>query len=410
MDMTSTNGQIPDVSLPGRSPTSILLQAFALAALTSLASSHLASLRRQPRKFATYQIFTTLIIPSYPFIEIVIGLYRTFRARTQANSVGQDDDRDAYLLCAAMDLRALPIASADNVKVDKSKAVINDNESSVPIHLIPARTLELEKQPYDIRWTARFFSLVILAVTALTMLHLWGRRVYKDARTYVDDYVALLSFAMLCIAVQAITISIPNIDWRAPSKYTRIFQERFAEPTVLDLLLHLTSAMDLAELKYAIMLALTCLEISFLTLRTHVNTPAWNPIYRSAKCARAARSKPLICVRKDKSDIGVITLMEMSTAAANLIFWITLYYCAFAVIIALLRVVVGRSRHALPQGRWSRHIPRELRFGGIYLLCWTGLLVLSVWDLTNYREQERWMWVDPLCSRLDVLFNVQIWR
>lgn len=394
--MAST-ASYPDVVELRRSPTSVFLQALALATLTVLASSHLASLRCQPRKFAVFQGFTTVIVPTYPFVEILIGLYGSLKFRTQARIAGHSNDTDGYFLCAAMDVRALPIAPLGDEKDVKQPP--DEYHLSVPIHLIPAEMLEPEKQKYELRWIARFASLLSLAAMALSMLTLWIRRAHQDARTYLDDYVALLAFSILCITTQAIVISIANTTWRAPSKYARIFQERFAEPTVFDLLLNLTWAVDLVELRYAVIMALAFLEMSFWTLRKHAVTLTLGALYHSRRCVRIGRSMSPICIKFDQNDVVMASFMERTTAAASFFFLFTLCYCAFSMARVLLSFVATHPRYGLPHGHWSRYVSRDFRFGGLYLLCWTGLLTLSIWDLTNHGESEQWMWFDPWCNR-----------
>ena len=80
---SSAATQTAHVPQDARSVTEMLVTAFLITAGTTIAALHLTSLRRQPRKLASYQVLAPILIPTFPFAELLISIYRTLNTTRQ---------------------------------------------------------------------------------------------------------------------------------------------------------------------------------------------------------------------------------------------------------------------------------------------------------------------------------------
>ena len=87
-----------------RSVTEMLFTAFSITAGTTIATLYLTFLRRQPRKLASYHVLASILIPTFPFAELLISIYRTLNTKRQQGLIYPT----GYYICAALDQRAIP--------------------------------------------------------------------------------------------------------------------------------------------------------------------------------------------------------------------------------------------------------------------------------------------------------------
>ena len=411
LNMNSTIN-IPDTSQQGRSVAEIIVKATALTAASTIAAGHLTTLRRQPIGLASYQVLATILIPGFPIAELAISICRTLK------TCGREGLRPGvrYYVSATLDQRAICILGSDT-------------EESIPLNFVPHHTAEVERGDYDIRWTARLFTLAVFLMQSLLCMWLWTRRVQHRGRNYLDDYTALTAISGLTIALVSISITLLNSTWRTHECYVSKFKNRFIEPSAPDLFDQLMRRTNLLEVQVANILASIFRSCGLLTIKAsslidsaiylqEIQCLDW-PLRRT-RTKLFSRFPPILCEEECQipDPVALIHcdaschLKTFSCPSGNLyddliacfgllgriITYVAACYPAILVASALLWLLCQRVR-SLKQGS-GRVMGRLLEScGKWYLASSFGLLVLTAYDLTDFRDWEGWMWRDPWAER-----------
>ena len=138
----------------GRSITAMIVKTVALTVVTVIGAEYLAIVRRQPNRVASYHVFATLIFPTFPPSDLGISIYRS--VFNSEHGKGVERASWQYRLCAILDMRAIP----------------EDEEvgDSIPLHLLPFRSVEPIRKRYDLGWAVRMLANGILLIqTTLTL-------------------------------------------------------------------------------------------------------------------------------------------------------------------------------------------------------------------------------------------------
>ena len=415
-----------------RSVTELLFTAFLMTAGTTIAARHLTSLRRQPRKLASYQVLASILIPTFPFAELLISIYRTLNTRQQGLIYPT-----RYYICAALDQRAIPeseiiqqLKQEGISKMDTTgiKAAKNFDEDSVPIHHIPYNCLQCERGPFDARWFARLAVLLIFCARASLTVLFWIRRLRQpNARTFLDDFTAAMALSGLLIAFTSIAIMVLNTTWRAPGRYAEKFKKLCNEPTIIDLFLNLVYRAKLVEMKMSLYLGLCLQSIAFFTWPTA--PPGWAFLKKTAWCIDLdsphigptgggnvlistsagvewsklpARTCP-IPQYDGVGSLGLSSLIEF-TASLGYIFAFSAAMTTLVMLLSLLLKwllkLAGRKGRGM-LSKWEQTSQSLFEHLGInYLLLINGLGAIALFDILSSREREPWMWKDPWAKNL----------
>ena len=236
---SSTATRIAHVPQDARSVTEMLFMASLITAGTTIAALHLTCLRRQPRKLASYQVLASILIPTFPFAELLISLYRTLKTTRQQGLIHPM----RYYICAALDQRAIPesglipqLKQEDVLETNTTdiKAAKDLEGDSVPLHHIPYDSLQCEWDLFDASWFARLAMLVIFCARASLPILFWIRRLQQpNARTFLDDFTVAMALSGLLIAFTSIAIMVLNTTWRAPGRYAENFKSSATNPQQL---------------------------------------------------------------------------------------------------------------------------------------------------------------------------------
>ena len=68
------------------------------------------------------------------------------------------------------------------------------------------------------------------------------------------------------VALISVSIAVLNTTWRAPEQYHILFEERFTEPSALDLLYQFAWRTTFVELRLSLLVGITLRSIGFLTV------------------------------------------------------------------------------------------------------------------------------------------------
>lgn len=412
-----------------RSVMEMLFTALLITAGTTVAALHLTSLRRQPRKLASYQVLATILIPTFPFAELLISTYRTLKTRPQCLIYPT-----RYDICAALDQRAIPESeiieqlkqdSASETNTTAKEAGKGLDEDSVPIHHIPYENMQCELGPFDLYWFSRLTMLLIFAARASLTVVLWIWRLRQPkARTFLDDFTVAMAVSGLLIVFTSIAIMLLNTTWRAPGRYAEKFHKLCNEPTTIDLFLNLIHRAKLVEMKLSLFLCVCLQSIAFLTWPaappgyTFLKKTAWC-IPRSSHIGPTSGGSTLIStsagiewsnlpprdcpsLRKDGS-LGLSNIIALCAFFGYTFAFIAAMTPLVMLLILLLRWL-RKTVSSKVRGRFSKREkpPRSLfEFLSIsYLLLSYGLGAVTVFDLLTAREREPWMWKDPWAERI----------
>ena len=439
-DRSSTAAQTAHVPNDARSVTEMLFTALLMTAATTVAALHLTSLRRQPRKLASYQVLASILIPTFPFAELLISIYRTLKTRPQCLIYPA-----RYYISAALDQRAIPeseikqVNQEDVAKTDTTgiKPAKDLDEDSVPLHHIPYNNLQCVRDPFDAYWLSRLAMLLIFAARASLTILFWILRLRQPkARTFLDDFTVAMAFSGLLIVFTSIAIMLLNTTWRAPGRYAEKFQKLCNEPTAINLFLNLVHRAKLVEMKLSLFLCVCLQSIAFFTWPTA--PPGWTFLKKTAWCIDSNFSHmrpmsggsalistsagvewselpPRPCPIPQNKGVGSLGLSSIIEAFAS--FGYTFAFVAaltpLAILLSLLfrwllRLVNrkgGRRFGEREEPPWS---PFEfLSFS--YLLLSYGLGAIAVFDILTAREREPWMWKDPWAESTR-LFDLSVWH
>lgn len=416
MNDTISQSQPPDQE--GRAVTEIVLHALFVTATTAVAARYLATLRSQPRNVASYHVFATVIIPTFALADLSIAAYRTLKAWQRT---GWENTRD-YYLCAALDMRAVPVTYGDEeVKQEKDeetpvKVVAKEAaQVSVPLHLIPYQSLEPQRQSYKLKW---FTQMAILSLYSCYVLYtdmFWVRRTHHHARTFVDDYVAITSFTGLVVALVSMSILSINTKWQAPERYTTKFQKYCTEPSPVDLFLNIAFRTVLVELEIAFATAIFLLSIVFFTsgsgftgdIALGASCDKVTPIIIGEDWINRAKTPtatshglkfipmdPRPCHSWNEGGIGPIVAL-FADLGYDTAFIFALQPPFYLVAYALC--------YLCPTDSWSQWMGhrfiRKINVSGIgYAILSWSLACIAVWEIASPRAWEPWMWRDPWSS------------
>ena len=426
----------PTARLPqnARSVTELLVTAFLMTAGTTIAARHLTSLRRQPRKLASYQILAAILIPTFPLAELLISIYRTLNTRRQGLLYPT-----RYYICAAFDQRAIPeseiiqqLKQGDGPETNTTgiKAAKDFDEDSVPLHHIPYNSLQCEWGLFDARWFARLAMLLIFCARASLTILFWIRRLHRpNARTFLDDFTAAMALSGLLVAFTSMAIMVLNTTWRAPGRCAEKFKKLCNEPTTVDLFLNLVHRAKLVEMKTSLFLCVCLQSIAFFTWPTA--PPGWSALKKTAWCKNASSPRisptsggsasistsagvewsdlpPRTCPVPHNNGVGSLGLPSLTECFAS---WG--YTSAFiaammplAILISLLlkwllKFVSRKGGGVLGKWRvdpWSLFELLNIN----YLVLSYGLGAIALFDITTSREREPWMWKDPWAEKFIV--------
>jgi len=395
-----------------RTVAEIFVHAAFVNIATIIAARHLAALRRQSRSVSSYQVFATILIPTFALADLSIATYRTIRSWQRTG--WQNATR--YYICAALDMRAVSTAENDHElrkKAHEAGVDLADNdldEVAVPLHLIPYQNVKSQRVPYDTKWFAQMAALVTFGCYAMLIDILWIRRAQHNARTYIDDYTALTALTGTVITFVSASIMILNTVWRAPRIYASKFQLHCIEPSTTDLFLNLAWQTVLVELQASLLAAICFQSLIFLTLRGDI----FQEIHHSAAC-RTTRVKGVrYLLEKNLTSSSTmeprpccpwsengLTNVQSSFAEVG----IFLAYCC--ALIPLYYIIAVLLKFLSPQGSKMQRMGHNLLWGKymlinsngvIYVMFNCALLGITIWDVTTARSWELWMWTDPWCD------------
>ena len=424
-----------------RSVTELLFMALLITAGTTVAALHLTSLRRQPRKLASYQVLASILIPTFPFAELLISIYRTLKSRPQCLICPT-----RYDVCAALDQRAIPeseiIQQLKQEDVAESnttgiKAAKDSNEDSVPLHHIPYNTLQCQRDHFDVYWFSRLAMLLIFAARASMTILFWIWRLRQPkARTFLDDFTVAMAASGLLIVFTSIAMMLLNTTWRAPDRYAEKFQKLCNEPTIIDLFLNLVHRAKLVEMKVSLYLCVCLQSIAFFTWPTA--PPGWTFLKKTAWCidpgsqhrgptrggnglistsagVEWSNLPPRECPVARYDGVGALGLSSIIEVFASL-GYILAFLAATTPLVMLLSLLLRSLLQLVRQkggGRFSKREepPRSLfEFLSInYLLLSYGLGAIALFDILTSREWEPWMWKDPWAESTR-LFDFSVWH
>ena len=413
-----------------RSVTEMLFTAFLITAGTTVAALHLSSLRRQPRKLASYQVLASILIPTFSLAELLISMYRTLKTRPKCLMYPT-----RYDICAALDQRAVPEAEiiqqlkqedASETNTTAKEAAKALDEDSVPLHHIPYQNLQCERGTFDAYWFSRLAMLLLFAARASLTVVFWIWRLRQPkARTFLDDFTVAMAVSGLLIVFTSIAIMLLNTTWRAPGRYAEKFQKLCNEPTTLDLFLNLVHRAKLVEMKLSLFLCVCLQSIAFFTWPTA--PPGWTFLKKTAWCIDSgpphrgptrggsalistsagvewSKLPPRTCaVPRADGSLGLSSIIELF-ASFGYIFAFVAALTPLAILLSLLLRWLLRSVGRKGGERFSKREepPRSLfEFLSIsYLLLSYGLGAIAVFDILTSREREPWMWKDPWVERI----------
>lgn len=357
--MNATLASVPDPGKQGRSVKEISLNAFILYVATIISARCLTNLRRQPRKLASYQIFASLLIPTFPFAEIIISTLRI--RRTWRHSDLRASKR--YFFCAALDMRAVPVSG--------------DNEDSIPLSMICSTNLRFEYKPYDLNWAVQLVALLVSAFQALLTISRWIRRFRHDTLSILDDIMAVVALGSLLMASIGICITVLNTTWLMDGKYVFKFRQRFIEPSPTDLIYNFFIP-SLIEIRLALILGILAQMLIYLAPGGHaIPSEAVSTLIPTGKLTR------------DEAKV----LIEMIATIEQFAIWFGLVYLillpiSFLVDYASSRIAVARQRNFFHSMIGS--------CGVGYLIFTHGLLAIALWNTVNPGPRGTRMWKDPL--------------
>ncbi len=415
-----------------RSVTELLVTAFLMTAGNTIAARHLTSLRRQPRKLASYQILASILIPTFPFAELLISIYRTLKTRQEGLIYPT-----RYYICAALDQRAIP--ESEIIQQLKQKDVSETNptgikaakdfdEDSVPLHHISYGSLQCEWGLFDARWFARLAMLLIFCARASLTILFWIRRLHQpNARTFLDDFTAAMALSGLLIAFTSIAIMVLNTTWRAPGRYAEKFKKLCNEPATIDLFLNLVHRAKLVEMKMSLFLCVCLQSIAFFTWPNA--PPGWTFLKKTAWCiypnsphigptsggsalistsagVEWSNLPPRTCPVPQYDGVGSLGLPSITELFASwgYIFAFIAAMTPLAILISLLferllKFISRKGRGML--SKWEETLWSLFELLSInYLVLSYGLCAIALFDILTSREREPWMWKDPWAEKL----------
>ena len=430
---SSAAAPITHVPRDARSVTEMLFTAFLITVGTTVAALHLSSLRRQPRKLASYQVLASILIPTFPFAELLISIYRTLKTRPRCLIYPT-----RYDICAALDQRAIPeseiIQQLKHDDVSETKTTAKEaakglDEDSVPLHHIPYKNMQCERGTFDVYWFSRLTMLLIFAARAFLSILFWIWRLRQPkARTFLDDFTVAMALSGLLIVFTSIAIMLLNTTWRAPGRYAEKFQKLCNEPTTLDLFLNLVHRAKLVEMKLSLYLCVCLQSIAFFTWPTA--PPGWTFLKKTAWCIEPnpqhigptsggrnalfstsagvewSNLPPRDCPVPRYDGVGSLGLSSIVQLSAS-VGYILAFVAAVAPLAMLLSSLLRWLRKSVGRkggGRFSkREKPPRSLFESLsisYLLLSYGLGAITVFDILTAREREPWMWKDPWATSI----------
>ena len=440
---SSAATQTTHVPNDARSVTEMLFTALLITAGTSVAALHLTSLRRQPRKLASYQVLASILIPTFPFAELLISIYRTLKTRPQYLIYPT-----RYDICAALDQRAIPeseivqqLKQEDGLETNTTgiKTEKHFDEDSVPLHHIPYKNLQCERGLFDAYWFSRLAMLLIFAAQAALTIVLWIWRLRQPkARTFLDDFTVAMAVSGLFIVFTSIAIMLLNTTWRAPGRYAEKFQKVCIEPTIIDLFLNLVHRAKLIEMKLSLYLCVCLQSIAFFTWPTA--PPGWTFLKKTAWCldpntrdierysdGRTALISTSAGVEWSKlpprdcpvprydgvGSLGLSSIIELSASLGYILAFVaatTPLAMLLSLLLRWLLKTVGRKGRGRFLSRPEQPPGSMFEFLSInYLLLSYGLGAIAVFDILTSREREPWMWKDPWAERTR-LSDLSVWH
>ena len=431
---SSTATRMAHVPQDARSVTEMLFMALLITAGTTIAALHLTFLRRQPRKLASYQVLASILIPTFPFAELLISLYRTLKITRQLGLIHPM----RYYICAALDQRAIP--ESEIIPQLKQEDVLETNTTdikaakdlegdSVPLHHISYDSLQREWDLFDASWFARLAMLLIFCARASLPILFWIRRLQQpNARTFLDDFTVAMALSGLLIAFTSIAIMVLNTTWIVPGRYAEKFKKLCNEPTTIDLFLNLVHRAKLVEMKMSLFLCVCLQSIAFFTWPTA--PPGWTFLRKNAWCVNTI--SPHVSQARNALDLLITNAgvewskLPTRTCPSLGLSSIIVPLASFGYILAfvaamtplaillslllrwLLKLVSRKDGGML--SKWEE-IPRSLveHLSISYLVLSYGLGTIALFDILTPRKREPWMWKDPWADkRLDDL--VSMWQ
>ena len=423
-----------------RSVTEMLFTAFLITAGTTVAALHLTSLRRQPRKLASYQVLASILIPTFPCAELLISIYRTLKTRPRCLIYPT-----RYDICATLDQRAIPESKiiqqlkqedASETNTTAKEAAKGLDEDSIPLHHIPYKNMQCERGTFDAYWFSRLAMLLLFAARASLTIVFWIWRLRQPkARTFLDDFTVAMAVSGLLIVFTSIAIMLLNTTWRAPGRYAEKFQKLYNEPTTLDLFLNLVHRAKLVEMKLSLFLCVCLQSIAFFTWPsappgwTFLKKTAWcigsGPLHRGPTRGGSTLTSTSAgvewsnlptrdCPVPRYDGVGSLGLSSIIALVASFgyIFAFVAAMTPLAILLSLLLRWLLKSVGRKGGGRFSkREEPPQSLFEFLsisYLLLSYGLGAIALFDILTSREREPWMWKDPWAEIR--LFDLSVWH
>ena len=233
------------------------------------------------------------------------------------------------------------------------------------------------------------------------------------ARTLLDDYAAMNAIAGSVIAIDSLIITVINNNWKIlrRDEYVPKFKKHFNEPSAL----HLCSELmryDTAfvDIKLSAVLGLLLQSAALFSSQyssIHSGFGEGERLcvkeFRLVKMASCHSVEPMP-FSKGRILQELAQLPLEASAAVGYTFAFAMQCCLLGQFVIFCFVAIANiyrpswipSKFAI-----KRFIKDQSKyFSKMYLLlCWS-LVSLTIWDLTDHRDWEQWMWQDPWAGRL----------
>ena len=419
--VTPADGLSQDV----RSVNGIVTKAIVVTIATFLVAQHLSRLRRQPRGLALYETWASVLIPTFPLAEVVIGVYRFWQRRRTGHPL-------RYCLAVALDQRALPLEEtvhkketeeaerleAPSLRTNVVQAKVKDD--SIPLSVVSPQQLETQEQTFELKRYLQLSALLTYSLYAIFIEVLWIRRAQRNSRTFLDDFVAITAFAGQILAVTCIGIMALNTEWRTTPCNIENFRKLRSEPDLTDLLMGLAWRTKLPELTLSFTIAII---VQSMTL-SMLGGDATGTLSISLPCddseryslANALRSPRTFLALESGEPQGVYQLTRPCytwknsqqpdlqgivevladigyVAAISGSLWPVCILCSI-----LLSMFYRKMGH--PEHRVAKLSGKLITSSGsMYLYLSYGLISITIWNLTSPKGWEPWMWKDPWAGR-----------
>ena len=257
------------------------------------------------------------------------------------------------------------------------------------------------------------------AISVCCEHYTWFRRAQNHGRTFLDDYVATNALGTCFIAAVSIAISITNTSWTVSDRYIENYRRLGEEADVSNLFLDfLPFRADDVELQSSIVMALLFQSASFLSFIGILRAADYSADADSGKCAVNLKGLGFLKAWTGgrTASCHIVTNARLPLQKEMVAWWAGIGYWAASInsVQMLLLIILYLSERILAVlpvsgGYWTRVTrffkaavswQRSMNGFSAYMAFSWSLIIMSIWDLTDYNEWEQWMWKDPWSEQL----------